>query len=81
VIPDVFANGGGVTVSYFEWLKNLSQVHFGRMEQRLEEADEARVVRALEQLPGKTLSDEEGCQLVHGSDELDIVNSGLCLCP
>jgi glutamate dehydrogenase (NAD(P)+) len=77
VIPDVYANAGGVTVSYFEWLKNLSHVRFGRLEKRLEERDEARFVRALESLTGKTLSDDDRRLLVHGSDELDIVNSGL----
>jgi glutamate dehydrogenase (NAD(P)+) len=77
VVPDVYANAGGVTVSYFEWLKNLSHVRFGRLEKRIEEADEARFVRALEQLTGKSLGEEERRQLVHGSDELDIVNSGL----
>ena len=77
VIPDVYANAGGVTVSYFEWLRNLSHVRFGRLERRLEEADEARFVRALEKLTGKSLSDEERRQLVHGSDEHDIVTSGL----
>jgi glutamate dehydrogenase (NAD(P)+) len=77
VIPDVYANAGGVTVSYFEWLKNLSHVRFGRLEKRLEENDEARLVRAIEKLTGKTLDDEERRVLVHGSDEQDIVNSGL----
>ncbi len=77
VIPDLYANAGGVTVSYFEWLKNLSHVRFGRMERRLEERDEAGFVRALEQLTGKTLSDEEKKTLVHGAEEQDIVNSGL----
>jgi glutamate dehydrogenase (NAD(P)+) len=77
VIPDVYANAGGVTVSYFEWLKNLSHVRFGRLEKRLEEADEARFVRALESLTGKRIDDEERRLLVHGADEQDIVNSGL----
>jgi glutamate dehydrogenase (NAD(P)+) len=77
VIPDVYANAGGVTVSYFEWLRNLSHVRFGRLQKRLEEADEARFVRAIEQLTGKFLSDEERRQLVHGPDEHDIVTSGL----
>jgi glutamate dehydrogenase (NAD(P)+) len=77
VIPDVYANAGGVTVSYFEWLKNLSHVRFGRLEKRLEEADETRFVRALEKLTGKTLGDDERRMLIHGSDEQDIVNSGL----
>ena len=77
VIPDVFANAGGVTVSYFEWLKNLSHVRFGRLEKRLEEDDEARFVRALEKLTGKMLSAEDKRQLIHGAEEQDIVNSGL----
>jgi glutamate dehydrogenase (NAD(P)+) len=77
VIPDLYANAGGVTVSYFEWLKNLSHVRFGRMEKRLEERDEARFVQALESLTGKSLSDEQKRTLVHGASEEDIVNSGL----
>ena len=77
VIPDIYANAGGVTVSYFEWLKNLSHVRFGRMEKRLEERDEASFVRALEALTGKTLSEEQRKTLIHGSEEQDIVNSGL----
>ena len=64
VLPDIYANAGGVTVSYFEWLKNLSHVRFGRMEKRLEERGEADLVRALEALTGKTVSDEERRLLV-----------------
>jgi len=77
IVPDVYANAGGVTVSYFEWLKNLSHVRFGRMEKRLEERDEASVARALEKLTGKKLTDEERKSLIHGADEHDIVDSGL----
>jgi len=77
VIPDLYANAGGVTVSYFEWLKNLSHVRFGRMNKRLEERDEASFVQALESLTGKKLSDEQKRTLVHGASEEDIVNSGL----
>jgi glutamate dehydrogenase (NAD(P)+) len=77
VIPDLYANAGGVTVSYFEWLKNLSHVRFGRMEKRLEESDESRFVTAVEKLTGKQLSPEERSALIHGSEEVDIVNSGL----
>ncbi len=77
VIPDVYANAGGVTVSYFEWLKNISHVRFGRLQKRLEEADEARFVRALETLTGKQLDDAEKQMRVRGASELDIVNSGL----
>ncbi len=77
VIPDVYANAGGVTVSYFEWLKNLSHVRFGRLEKRLEERGEDSFVKALESLTGKKVSDEQRRVLVHGSDEQDIVSSGL----
>jgi glutamate dehydrogenase (NAD(P)+) len=77
VVPDVYANAGGVTVSYFEWLKNLSHVRFGRLEKRLEEAEEARFVRALESMTGKRLDEQERRALVHGADEQDIVTSGL----
>ncbi len=77
VIPDLYANAGGVTVSYFEWLKNLSHVRFGRMEKRLEERDETSLVNAIEKLVGKQLSHEERITLIHGSEEVDIVNSGL----
>jgi glutamate dehydrogenase (NAD(P)+) len=77
VIPDVYANAGGVTVSYFEWLKNLSHVRFGRMERRLEERDEASFVRAIETLTGKALPDDLRRAVIHGPDEQDIVNSGL----
>ena len=77
VIPDVYANAGGVTVSYFEWLKNLSHVRFGRLQKRREENDEARFVRAVEKLTGKSAVDEDRRLLIHGADEADIVNSGL----
>ncbi len=77
VIPDMYLNAGGVTVSYFEWLKNLSHVRFGRMEKRYEEMAFARVVTSLESTTGKTLSEQERALLVRGADEEDLVNSGL----
>jgi glutamate dehydrogenase (NAD(P)+) len=77
VIPDMYLNAGGVTVSYFEWLKNLSHVRFGRMEKRYEEMAAARMVKSLENTTGKTLTDAEKSLLLHGADEEDLVNSGL----
>jgi glutamate dehydrogenase (NAD(P)+) len=77
VIPDVYANAGGVTVSYFEWLKNLSHVRFGRLQKRLEEREEARFVRALESVTGTTISDADRRTLIQGPEEEDIVSSGL----
>lgn len=77
VIPDMYANAGGVTVSYFEWLKNLSHVKFGRMARRNEEASELRMLKAIEVATGHKFTDEEQRDIAHGADELDLVNSGL----
>ncbi len=77
IIPDMYANAGGVTVSYFEWLKNLSHVRFGRMAKRNEEASERRLLRAMEMATGHNFTEEEFKQLAQGADELDLVNSGL----
>ena len=77
VIPDMYLNAGGVTVSYFEWLKNLSHVRFGRMEKRFEEMSAGRMVKSIESATGKQLSDMEKKLLVRGADEEDLVNSGL----
>jgi glutamate dehydrogenase (NAD(P)+) len=77
VLPDMYLNAGGVTVSYFEWLKNLSHVRFGRMEKRYEEMAAARMVKSLENTTGKTLTDGEKALLLRGADEEDLVNSGL----
>ena len=77
VIPDIYANAGGVTVSYFEWVKNLSHVRFGRMSKRHEMANELSMLRAIEKATGKTFSDGERTELAKGPDEEDLVNSGL----
>ena len=55
MIPDIYANAGGVTVSYFEWVKNLSHMRFGRMSKRHEMANELAMLRAIEAATGKTL--------------------------
>lgn len=77
VIPDVYANAGGVTVSYFEWLKNLSHVRFGRMDKRYEEAAAQRMLKAMELATGHGFTEPELRLITRGADELDIVNSGL----
>ncbi len=77
VIPDLYLNAGGVTVSYFEWLKNLSHVRFGRLGKRFEEASNRAIVDAMERLTGKSLDREERTVIARGADELDLVNSGL----
>lgn len=77
IIPDMYLNAGGVTVSYFEWLKNLSHVRFGRMSKRFEEASNMGLLNAVEKLTGKALSQDEKTLISHGADEIDLVNSGL----
>jgi glutamate dehydrogenase (NAD(P)+) len=77
IIPDAYLNAGGVTVSYFEWIKNLSHIRFGRMERRYEEAQSRGLVAAIEEATGKTLSDSTKNNLIAGPDEIDLVRSGL----
>jgi len=77
IIPDIYINAGGVTVSYFEWLKNLSHVRFGRMQKRWEERHQSNFIKLVEDLTGKTVPKAQIEQLIHGADEIDLVNSGL----
>lgn len=77
VIPDIYLNAGGVTVSYFEWLKNLSHVRFGRMGKRFEQTTYENLLRILEETTGRKLSSEEQRNIARGADEIDLVNSGL----
>ncbi|HEX3130955.1 MAG TPA: Glu/Leu/Phe/Val dehydrogenase [Thermoanaerobaculia bacterium] len=77
ILPDHFANAGGVLVSYFEWLKNLSHVRFGRLEKHFDEKAFGRLLDAVSSATGKTFSGEERAAITHGADELDLVNSGL----
>jgi glutamate dehydrogenase (NAD(P)+) len=77
VIPDIYANAGGVTVSYFEWIKNLSHVRFGRLSKRREIAGHLATLRAIEAATGKGLNEEERQRFAKGPDEEDLVNSGL----
>jgi glutamate dehydrogenase (NAD(P)+) len=77
VVPDMYLNAGGVTVSYFEWLKNLSHVRYGRMEKRFRENRNLHILAQLEELTGKTVSKEERSIIMRGADEIDLVHSGL----
>jgi glutamate dehydrogenase (NAD(P)+) len=77
VIPDLYLNAGGVTVSYFEWLKNLSHVRFGRLSKRFQEASNLALLNAIERATGQPVSPEERKLIAHGADEIDLVNSGL----
>lgn len=77
VVPDMYLNAGGVTVSYFEWLKNLSHVRYGRLEKRFTENLNAHILGQMEELSGKRVKDNEREFIVHGPDEVDLVYSGL----
>jgi len=77
VVPDMYLNAGGVTVSYFEWLKNLSHVRYGRMEKRFTENMNAHIIGQIEALSGKKIDRDEKEFIMHGADEVDLVYSGL----
>lgn len=77
VVPDMYLNAGGVTVSYFEWLKNLSHVRYGRMEKRFTENMNNHILGQMEELTGKKVSSIEREFIMHGADEVDLVRSGL----
>jgi glutamate dehydrogenase (NAD(P)+) len=77
IVPDMYLNAGGVTVSYFEWLKNLSHVRFGRMDKRFTENVNSQILTAVEGVTGKKVSDRERQFILHGPDEVDLVYSGL----
>ncbi len=77
IIPDLFANAGGVTVSYFEWVKNLSHIRFGRMQRREEEARHRMLIEELENTAGINISEKFKARYISGADELTLVRSGL----
>ena len=77
VIPDVYLNAGGVTLSYFEWLKNLSHVRFGRLESRFEENTHRNLLEAMESVSGVRFSESEQERLAHGATEEDLVDAAL----
>lgn len=76
-VPDMYLNAGGVTVSYFEWLKNLSHVRYGRMEKRFTENLNSHILSQMETLTGKIVNDSERAFILHGPEEVDLVHSGL----
>ncbi|MEX0950779.1 MAG: Glu/Leu/Phe/Val dehydrogenase [Gammaproteobacteria bacterium] len=77
VLPDAYVNAGGVTVSYFEWIRNLSHIRFGRMERRFDEVRGQHLITALEAMTNQQVPDWIKTELTHGADELDLVRSGL----
>ncbi|MFT6044119.1 MAG: glutamate dehydrogenase (NAD(P)+) [Porticoccaceae bacterium] len=77
IIPDLYANAGGVTVSYFEWVKNIGHIRFGRLQRRQEERKTNMMVKAIEEMVGKPFPIDVLEDIVAGATELDLVRSGL----
>lgn len=77
IIPDTYLNAGGVTVSYFEWLKNLSHVRFGRLEKRAEETSYRKILNVVENISDRTFTEKELSDLAQGAGEYELVDSGL----
>jgi glutamate dehydrogenase (NAD(P)+) len=77
ILPDMYINAGGVTVSYFEWLKNLSHVRFGRMDKRFTQYSNEAIINTMERMTSKSIGKKEKLLLAKGADEIDIVDSGL----
>ncbi len=77
LLPDAYVNAGGVTVSYFEWVRNLSHMRFGRLQRRFDEGRGRHIADALHALTGLELPAWMTDGLVKGADELDLVRSGL----
>jgi len=77
IIPDLYANAGGVTVSYFEWVKNIGHIRFGRMQRRQHERQTIDMVTAIEEMVGKKFPQAQLEKIIEGPTELDLVRSGL----
>jgi glutamate dehydrogenase (NAD(P)+) len=77
IIPDLYANAGGVTVSYFEWVKNIGHIRFGRLQRRQEERKTTMMVKAIEEMVGKPFPQGFLDEIAAGTTELDLVRSGL----
>ncbi|MBL4783053.1 MAG: Glu/Leu/Phe/Val dehydrogenase [Porticoccaceae bacterium] len=77
ILPDAYVNAGGVTVSYFEWVRNLAHIRFGRMERRYDEMRGSHMLSALKSMTQQPIPEWIQKELVQGADELDLVRSGL----
>ena len=77
VIPDILANGGGVAVSYFEWVKNLRHIRFGRLEKRRNQIQLNNLIEAIESMTGKTMPVKYKSNFHNGIEEIDLIRSGL----
>lgn len=77
IIPDIMANAGGVAVSYFEWIRNLRHIRFGRIQKRRETFQFTSLISAIETMTGKEMPEKFKEQFIEGANEIDLVRSGL----
>ena len=77
IIPDLYANAGGVTVSYFEWVKNIGHIRFGRLQRRNEESKNRSLIDALANQNGLKFNERFKSEYIEGADEIDLVRAGL----
>lgn len=77
IIPDTFLNAGGVVVSYFEWLKDIQHVRYGRMNKRFDETSTRKILGVIEEISDRRFTEDELKSLAHGAEEADLVDSGL----
>lgn len=77
IIPDIYLNAGGVVVSYFEWLKNIQHVRYGRMSKRFDETSLKKILNVIEEISDRHFTEDEMRILAHGAEEYDLVDSGL----
>ncbi len=77
IIPDLYANSGGVTVSYFEWVKNIGHIRFGRLQRRQQERKTRKLVAGIEQMTGMQFPKNLLQEIIDGPSEIDLVRSGL----
>lgn len=77
IIPDTYLNAGGVVVSYFEWLKNIQHVRYGRMNKRFDESSFKKILGVIEEISDRRFTEDEMKVLAHGAEEYDLVDSGL----
>ena len=77
IIPDIMANAGGVAVSYFEWIRNIRHIRFGRLEKRRNAFQFETLIAAIETMTGKDMPEKFKEQFIEGANEIDLVRSGL----